>query len=197
MRSGPNTRRPMRRGNNNSGGGRRGGSPRSQSFDSNGPDIKVRGNAQQVVDKYQTLAREATTAGDPVMAENYYQHAEHYFRVLNANGGGENRQGNRSPDNINNGERDNGNGADDNRQQTNGTASDGAPAAPAAANGAEQNNHKQPAETEAVPEADKLAPPAESAPVDAKVNEEEKEVVKAEKKAKPAQAEEETTEPAA
>jgi len=202
MRSGPNTRRPMRRGNNNSGGGRRSGSPRSQSFDSNGPDIKVRGNAQQVVDKYQALAREASTAGDPVMAENYYQHAEHYFRVLNANGGGDNRQGNRSPDNNNNGERDNGNGADDNRQQTNGAASDGAPApappaAAAVANGAEQNNHKQSAETEAVPKADTLVPPAESAPVDAKVNEEGKEAVKAEKKAKPAQAEEETTEPAA
>ena len=80
----------MRRGS--SGGGRRNGSPRSQNFDSNGPDIKVRGNAQQVVDKYQALAREAATAGDPVMAENYYQHAEHYYRVMTANGGGDNRQ---------------------------------------------------------------------------------------------------------
>ena len=95
MRTGPNTRRPMRRGN--SGGGRRNGSPRSQNFDSNGPDVKVRGNAQQVVDKYQALAREAATAGDPVMAENYYQHAEHYFRLMNANGG-DNRHGGRTPD---------------------------------------------------------------------------------------------------
>ena len=97
MRSGPNTRRPMRRGGGGGGGGRRGGSPRSQNFDSSGPDIKVRGTAQQVVDKYQTLAREAATAGDPVAAENYYQHAEHYYRVLHANGGGDNRQGGRQP----------------------------------------------------------------------------------------------------
>ncbi len=134
MRSGPNTRRPMRRGNNNGGGGRRGGSPRSQSFDSNGPDIKVRGNAQQVVDKYQALAREASTAGNPVMAENYYQHAEHYFRVLHANGGGNNLQGNRSPDNINpdnnNSGRNIGIGADNVSQPSNVASHDGAPAAP-------------------------------------------------------------------
>lgn len=64
------------------GGRRNGGGPsRSQHFESNGPDVKVRGNAQQVVEKYLTLAREAATAGDPVMAENYYQHAEHYYRI--------------------------------------------------------------------------------------------------------------------
>ena len=67
------------RGRNN--GGRRNGPTRSQHFESNGPDVKVRGNAQQVVEKYLTLAREAATAGDPVMAENYYQHAEHYYRI--------------------------------------------------------------------------------------------------------------------
>jgi hypothetical protein len=97
----------MRRGS--SGGGRRNGSPRSQNFDSNGPDIKVRGNAQQVVDKYQTLAREAATAGDPVMAENYYQHAEHYYRLMTANGGGDNRHGGRPSDGDRN--RDNGGSA--------------------------------------------------------------------------------------
>ena len=91
----------MRRGGGGGGGGgqnRRGGSPRSQNFDSSGPDIKVRGTAQQVVDKYQSLAREAATAGDPVAAENYYQHAEHYYRIMHANGGGENRQNGRQPD---------------------------------------------------------------------------------------------------
>ena len=61
-----------------------GGPSRSQHFESNGPDVKVRGNAQQVVEKYLALAREAATAGDPVMAENYYQHAEHYFRLIAA-----------------------------------------------------------------------------------------------------------------
>ncbi len=81
MRPGPNSRRLRGRGS----GPRRSGPGRSQNFDSNGPDVKVRGSAQQVVDKYLVLAREATTAGNPVMAEAYYQHAEHYFRVQSAN----------------------------------------------------------------------------------------------------------------
>ena len=58
---------------------------RTNSFDSNGPDVKVRGNAIQVCEKYQSLARDATSAGDRVMAENYFQHAEHYQRIVNAN----------------------------------------------------------------------------------------------------------------
>lgn len=107
MRTGPNNRRPMRRGgggNSGNGGnsGRRGGSPRTQNFESNGPDVKVRGNAQQIVDKYQALAREAATAGDPVMAENYYQHAEHYYRVLTASGGGDTRHHSRHADSDDN-----------------------------------------------------------------------------------------------
>jgi hypothetical protein len=57
---------------------------RNQSFDSNGPDVRVRGNAWQVYEKYQSLARDATSAGDPVMAESYLQHAEHYFRITEA-----------------------------------------------------------------------------------------------------------------
>ena len=124
MRSGPNTRRPMRRGggnnsNNNGNNNRRGGSPRTQNFESNGPDIKVRGNAQQIVDKYQTLAREAATAGNPVMAENYYQHAEHYHRVLTASGGGENRQNNRQPEGDANRNNDNNQNNQNNQQQAN------------------------------------------------------------------------------
>ncbi|MHB8528158.1 MAG: DUF4167 domain-containing protein [Caulobacteraceae bacterium] len=74
------------RGRNRSGGG--GGKPQHNSnraFDSNGPDgIKVRGAAQHVYEKYQQLARDAHTAGDRVTAENYLQHAEHYFRVMRA-----------------------------------------------------------------------------------------------------------------
>jgi len=50
-------------------------------------EIRVRGNLQQILEKYLTLAREATAGGDRIAAENYYQHAEHYYRVLNANGG--------------------------------------------------------------------------------------------------------------
>jgi len=78
-----------RGGGGSSGGGGGGGKPQQQNanraFDSNGPDsVKVRGNAQTVFEKYQQLARDATTSGDRVLAENYLQHAEHYFRLLRA-----------------------------------------------------------------------------------------------------------------
>lgn len=53
-----------------------------RNFESNGPDIKIRGSASHVYDKYQQLARDASSAGDRIAAENYLQHAEHYFRVL-------------------------------------------------------------------------------------------------------------------
>src|SRR5580700_8368067 len=61
---------------------------RSQTFDSNGPSVKIRGNAYQVYERYLTLAREAQTSGDRIASENFFQHAEHYFRVMNANGEG-------------------------------------------------------------------------------------------------------------
>ncbi len=55
----------------------------NRSFDSTGPEgIKVRGNAQTVYERYQQLARDATSSGDRILAENYLQHAEHYFRLL-------------------------------------------------------------------------------------------------------------------
>jgi len=57
---------------------------RHQSFDSNCGDLRVRGNAWQVHEKYQGLARDATASGDRVAAENYLQHAEHYFRIIEA-----------------------------------------------------------------------------------------------------------------
>lgn len=79
MRSGPNTRRL--RGRNS---GRRNQSSRPQNFESSGPETKVRGNAQQVVEKYLQLARDASTAGNRVIAENFYQHAEHYHRIQEA-----------------------------------------------------------------------------------------------------------------
>jgi len=55
-----------------------------QTFDSNGPNIKIRGSTHQIFERYLTLAREATASGDRVAAENFYQHAEHYFRINNA-----------------------------------------------------------------------------------------------------------------
>lgn len=68
------------------GGGGSGGIPlnRNHVFDSNGPDLRVRGTAQQLFEKYLQLGRDATSSGDRVMAEGYFQHAEHYFRILNA-----------------------------------------------------------------------------------------------------------------
>jgi hypothetical protein len=56
----------------------------TRSYESNGPDVKIRGNAQHVAEKYLQLARDAHTGGDPVAAENYLQHAEHYFRIIAA-----------------------------------------------------------------------------------------------------------------
>src|SRR6266513_77007 len=91
MRPGQNKRS---RGRNGGGGG---GGPhynrprlpqRVQTFDSNGPSVKIRGNAYQVVERYVALAREAQASGDRVAAENLYQRAAHYFRVMNAMGEG-------------------------------------------------------------------------------------------------------------
>ncbi|HWA92234.1 MAG TPA: DUF4167 domain-containing protein [Rhizomicrobium sp.] len=81
-------RRPQGSHNGHSGGGG-GGSNGGQfnpnrTYDSNGPDIKIRGSASHVYEKYLQLARDANTQGDRVMAENYLQHAEHYFRILSA-----------------------------------------------------------------------------------------------------------------
>lgn len=55
----------------------------NRSMDSNGPDVKVRGNATQIHDKYEALARDAASSGNRVKAENYRQHAEHYLRLMN------------------------------------------------------------------------------------------------------------------
>jgi hypothetical protein len=64
----------------------------NQTFESNGPNIKIRGSAYQIFERYLALAREATASGDRIAAENFYQHAEHYFRINNARREG-NQQG--------------------------------------------------------------------------------------------------------
>jgi len=95
MRPGQNKRSRGRNHNPNNMGGHpnnnRGPRPpnRSQTFDSNGPSVKIRGNAYQVFERYVALAREAQASGDRVAAENLYQHAEHYFRIMNAQGEGQ------------------------------------------------------------------------------------------------------------
>ncbi len=79
----PQQNRRMRgRGNNNSNNNRKGPNPLTRSYESNGPDVKIRGTAQQIAEKYATLARDAQSSGDRVMAENYLQHAEHYNRII-------------------------------------------------------------------------------------------------------------------
>jgi hypothetical protein len=79
MRNGQNKRM---RGRN-----RKGQNPLTRIYESNGPDVKIRGTASHVAEKYIQLARDAQASGDPVAAENYYQHAEHYFRLMSSNGG--------------------------------------------------------------------------------------------------------------
>ena len=76
MRNGQNKRM---RGRN-----RKGQNPLTRIYESNGPDVKIRGTASHVAEKYIQLARDAQASGDPVAAENYYQHAEHYFRMIAA-----------------------------------------------------------------------------------------------------------------
>jgi hypothetical protein len=83
MKPGPNLKQRSR-GRNNNGGGKKHMPQRNQTYDSNGPDIRIRGNAHQVLEKYLTLARDAHAQGDRIAAENYYQHAEHYFRVISS-----------------------------------------------------------------------------------------------------------------
>ena len=78
--------------------------PLSRSFESNGPDVKIRGTPAHIAEKYLTLSRDAQSSGDPVLAENYLQHAEHYSRIimayreqLNQPGDGMNGNGQRIP----------------------------------------------------------------------------------------------------
>lgn len=92
MRPGQQNKRGRGRGNNNGGGGnnnnnnfnRKGSNPLTRTYDSSGPDVKIRGTAQHIAEKYSALARDAQSSGDRVMAENYLQHAEHYNRIIAA-----------------------------------------------------------------------------------------------------------------
>ena len=97
MRQGQQNRRG--RGRN-----RKSHNPLSRSFESNGPDVKIRGTPAHIAEKYLSLARDAQSSGDPVLAENYLQHAEHYSRIImayrdqlqqpgDANGNGQRLQG--------------------------------------------------------------------------------------------------------
>jgi hypothetical protein len=86
MRQGQQNRRGRGRGgnSNSSNNSRKGQSPLSRNFESSGPDVKIRGTASQIAEKYAALARDASSSGDTIMAENYLQHAEHYNRIIMA-----------------------------------------------------------------------------------------------------------------
>ncbi len=82
MRHGTSTGRRQR--NNRGNGGRRGNGSRMQVYDSNGPDVRIRGTAHQVAEKYVTLAKDAASSDDRTLSESYLQHAEHYQRIINS-----------------------------------------------------------------------------------------------------------------
>jgi len=79
MKQASNSRRSRGRGN-----GKRQNN-RNSNFDSGGPEGRIRGSASQVHEKYLALARDALSADDRVASENYFQHAEHFYRILHAN----------------------------------------------------------------------------------------------------------------
>ena len=92
MRNGQNKRMRGRNRNHKShhgggGGGGGGGhhhNPLTRVYESNGPEVKIRGTAHHIAEKYLQLARDAQASGDPVTAENHFQHAEHYLRLIAA-----------------------------------------------------------------------------------------------------------------
>lgn len=89
MRHGSPNRRSRNKGHHGNNGGhnngaRRGAYNRNQIFDSNGPDVRIRGTAHQVCEKYLALAKDASSSGDMILAESYLQHAEHYQRIINS-----------------------------------------------------------------------------------------------------------------
>jgi len=100
------------------GRGRKPGNSANRSYESNGPEVKIRGNASQIYDKYLQLARDASSAGDRVRAENLFQHAEHYYRIVQANqpkrdpnqDDGDNAEASGDDDDGNDQAEDNGNG---------------------------------------------------------------------------------------
>jgi hypothetical protein len=93
MRQGQQNRRGRGRSNNNNSNNnntstpsnnRKPQNPLSRNYESSGPDVKIRGTAAQIAEKYMLLARDASSSSDTVMAENYLQHAEHYNRIIMA-----------------------------------------------------------------------------------------------------------------
>ena len=104
--------------NRNSGGKRQGGGGRNN-YESNGPEVKVRGTAQQVLEKYLALARDAASAGDRIKSESYFQFAEHYYRIVNADGNANANNNQNRRDNQQDSQQDD--DSDDTAQQADGS----------------------------------------------------------------------------
>lgn len=84
MRNNQKRMRGRHNNHNNNNNHRRNQNPLTRVYESNGPEVKIRGTASTIAEKYIQLARDAQSSGDPVAAENFYQHAEHYFRLIAA-----------------------------------------------------------------------------------------------------------------
>ena len=84
MRNGQHYNQQKRMRGRNRNNNNRGHNPLTRVYESNGPDVKIRGTAHHIAEKYIQLARDAQSSGDPVSSEGYLQHAEHYFRLIAA-----------------------------------------------------------------------------------------------------------------
>jgi hypothetical protein len=128
---------------------------RNPNYDGGGGNNRMRGNAQQLLDKYLAMARDATLAGHRVLAENYFQHADHYYRVVNAR---LEQQGGRRPQNDDR-------GGHQNQNQNNGQSNRGErgdePAAQSSASSVVQSNSVQSQPVEA----QSSAPTTENVPL--------------------------------
>ena len=117
MKQGSNSRRPRGRNNNKR-------QSRNSNFDSSGPEGQVRGNARQVYEKYLTMAGDASMSGDRIASENYYQHAEHYYRIVNAQAATETEKDGQKENNNNRNRRNNTVNNNNNRPQQQGNGGD-------------------------------------------------------------------------
>ncbi len=79
MRQGSSNRRSRTRG-----GHRNQGPNKNKVFDSSGPEVRIRGTAFQIAEKYETLSKDAAASGDAILAVSYLQHAEHYQRIISS-----------------------------------------------------------------------------------------------------------------
>lgn len=150
MRQPQNAKRGRGRGRRGNNGGQPHVPNRNTSYESNGPDVKLRGNAQQLHEKYLALAYDAASAGERISAEAYSQFADHYFRLHQAAVGATEarRQQDQSGDSRQNGQHG-GKPAAAEQAASNGAANGSADAAPAASDDAAEETSAEKAEAAA------------------------------------------------